>query len=90
LYISYNIFVYTIDSVDLYSSYKNRYNFFTVYPRAMDGGDRWVIIWYGVRTATAIGYTAVRDITVGIYNPVIHIAVVSYTYGLTPIYLGAT
>ena len=56
----------------------------------MDGGDRWVSIWYGVRTATAIGYTAVGDITVRIYNPVLNTAVVSYTYGLTPIYLGAT
>ena len=56
----------------------------------MDGGDRWVIIWYGVRTAQHVGYISVRDITVMIYDPGITTAVSIYAHGLTPIYQGAT
>ena len=69
----------------MYSSYKNRYNFFTVYTRAMDGGAPWVIITYVRGTPAAIGYACVGDITVMIYNPVTTTAVSIYRYGLTHI-----
>jgi len=45
-----NIFVYTIDGLELYSIYKNRYFTFYAYTRPMDGGIPWVIITYVRRT----------------------------------------
>ena len=74
----------------MYSSHKNRYNFFTVYTRAMDGGAPWVIITYVRGTPAAISIIDVGDITVMIYNPGITTAVSIYAYGLTQVYLGAT
>ena len=86
----YSIFVYIIDSVRSFSSHKDRYTFFTAYPRAMDGGASWVFITYIRGTAAAIVYICIGDITVGVYNSV-HATVSIITYhSLTQVYLGAT
>ena len=69
----------------MYSSHKNHYNFFTVYPRAMDGGAPWVVITYVRGTVAAISIIDVRDTAVRIYNPAITTAVSIYAYGLTHI-----
>ena len=50
---AYNIFVYTIDGLELYLIYKHPYFLFYTYTRPMDGGYAWVIIQYIRRTPHA-------------------------------------
>jgi hypothetical protein len=69
---TYNIFVYTIDGVEVCSSHKNRYIFSPAYPRAMDGGAPWVFIWYICGTPHAKLYNGIPYTSVIIYSMIPH------------------
>ena len=90
MHISYNIFVYTIDGVELYSIHKNRYIFLTAYPRAMDGGAPWVVITYVRGMAAAISIIYVRGMSVRVIDIIpATVSIITY-YRLTKVRLGAT
>ena len=49
-----NIFVYTIDGLELYTIYEARYTLVPTYTRAIDGGAPWVFIPHIRRTPPAL------------------------------------